>query len=83
MSECVFQVEFQLESRKLWEKGKSAPEAELLQCGEDELVDRIVARRLRRRAHSSRHSLCYHCLIKNYIHVHVVNCNTQWKLNIF
>ena len=56
MSECIFQVEFQLESRKLCEKGKIAPEAELLQCGEDvlacECVDRIDARRLRRRAHS-------------------------------
>ena len=58
MSECIFQVEFQLETRKLCEKGKSAPEAELLQCGKDvlacECVDRIDARRLRRLAQSGR-----------------------------
>ena len=56
---CIFLVEFQLESRKLYEKGKSAPDAELLLCGEDvltcERVDRIDARRLRQLAHSGRH----------------------------
>ena len=46
MSDFIFQVEFQLESRKLCEKGKNAPEAELLLCGKDvlacERVDRIA-----------------------------------------
>ena len=59
--EYDFQLVFHVETRKLCERetragGQSAPEAELLQCGEDVLacegVDRIDARGLRRGAHS-------------------------------
>ena len=83
MFECMFQVEFQWESRKLYEKGKSAPEAELLLWRG---FARMWARRPDRCAASTpavlvdRGSLC---LIKDYIHVHVVNCNTPCIFNIF